>query len=152
MKNKELVLEARNRAGNYYKQGYNCAEAILMTCRELLAPELDPQIVKMATPLGGGIGRTGCLCGALNASIMGLGMLQGRTDCQTDRSNAGQHAANIHKLFTEQFGSPCCSELNFNDFDNVNHYRRCLKIVGGTAFLLFTYFQNQGWLPEESHV
>lgn len=145
-----LALEARNKAGDYYRQGYNCAESVLLTGRELLAPDWDLQIIKMATPLGGGIGRAGCVCGALNASIMVLGMLHGRTDCKTERREIGQHARKIYELFVQNFGSPCCSKLNFNEFDNEAHYRRCLKIVGGTAKILFEYLESQNLLPGQS--
>jgi C_GCAxxG_C_C family probable redox protein len=141
-------IEARNKAGEFYKQGFNCAESILLAGRELLAPDWDPRIVKMVTPLGGGIGRVGCFCGALNASIMILGMLKGRTDTATPRFEVGRHAARIHDLFFQEFGSPCCRDLNFSEFDNRAHYVRCLKIVGGTAQLLFEYLANNDLLPE----
>lgn len=142
-----LALEARDKAGNYYRQGFNCAESVLMAGRELLAPELSPEIVKLATPLGGGLGRAGCVCGALNASIMALGMIQGRTDSSTDRRETSQHAAKIYELFVQKFGSPCCRELNHHEYDNDVHYRRCLKIVGGTAQILIEYLANENLLP-----
>jgi C_GCAxxG_C_C family probable redox protein len=140
--------DARNKAGGYYKRGFSCAESILLAGRELLAPEWDLQILKMATPFGGGLGRAGCICGALSASMMVLGMLHGRTNCDVDRSGVGQHAARIHSLFLETFGSTCCSVLNHNEFDNNSHYVRCLKIGGRTAELLFKCLMEQDLLVE----
>ena len=102
----------------------------------------------MAAPLGGGIGRVGCLCGALNASIRILGMLKGGTETATSRHDVGHHAAKIYDLFFQKFGSPCCRNLNFNEFDNRDHYVRCLKTAGGAAQRLFDYLETSGLLLE----
>ena len=81
----ELIKQARDKAGNYFKEGYNCAEAVFLAFRDFLAPEMDPGMVKLVTGFGGGIGHGGCVCGALSGSIIALNMLKGRTSKEGDR-------------------------------------------------------------------
>ena len=78
----EMSIEMRNKAGNYFKEGYNCAEAIFLTYRELLDPKMDPAMVSLFTGFGSGIGESGCMCGALTGSIAALNMIKGRTTNQ----------------------------------------------------------------------
>jgi hypothetical protein len=76
-------------------------------------------------------------------------MLKGKTETATSWHDVGHHDGRIYELFFQKFGSPCCRNLNFNEFDNRDHYVRCHKIVGGTAQLLFDYLGTSGLLPEE---
>ncbi len=108
----EKSIEMRNRAGNYFKEGYNCAEAIFLTYRELLAPEMDPAMVKLFTGFGGGVGEAGCMCGALMGSIAALNMLKGRETNQTSRNEAYRLAREFTEKFTEKYGATCCRALN----------------------------------------
>ena len=126
----EMTIEARNKAGNYFKEGYNCAEAIFLTYRELLAPELDPAMVKLMTGFGSGIGESGCMCGALTGSIVALNMVKGRTTNQLSRNEAYQLAREFTELFTEKYGVTCCRSLNPYPFETKEHLTNCLKITG----------------------
>lgn len=136
----ELIRQARNKAGNYFKEGYNCAEAVFLTFREYLAPEMPPETVKLVTGFGGGIGRAGCMCGALSGAIISLDMLKGRTSKEESRDEAYLCTKEFHNRFKEQFGSTCCRVLNKgNTFDSREHMLGCLKITGNTAKLLMEY-------------
>ncbi|AEG15667.1 C_GCAxxG_C_C family protein [Desulfofundulus sp. TPOSR] len=139
----DLALEARNRAGNYFREGYNCAESIFLTFRELVVPEVERDLVRLATGFGGGLGHAGCLCGALTASTMVLGLLCGRTDHRQDRYRAYGLAKDFHDRFEEKFGATCCRALNPHPFDTPEHLRYCLKITGNTARLLMEYLQEK---------
>lgn len=57
-------------------QGFNCSQAVFSTLAEPLG--LDPALaLKIASPFGGGIGRTGETCGAVSGALMALGLSLG---------------------------------------------------------------------------
>lgn len=140
----ELILAARNKAGDYFRQGYNCAESIFLACRDLVAPELDAGLVKMFTVFGGGLGHAGCVCGALSAAEMIISYYTGRTSNQEDREVSYQAAREFHDLFAERFHGTCCRSLNPHTFDTPEHLRNCIKITGNTGKLLMEYLTQKG--------
>ncbi len=138
-----LSIEARNKAGNYFKEGYNCAEAVFLTYRELLAPDMDPAMVKLMTGFGGGLGESGCMCGALAGSIVALNMLKGRTTNQTSRDEAYQLAKEFTDKFTEKYEVTCCRVLNPYPFETREHLTNCLKITGNTSKMLMEFLNEK---------
>jgi len=143
MTGEELVIEARNRAGNYFREGYNCAESIFLAFRELLLPQVDRGLVRMTTGFGGGMGHAGCMCGALTASGLVIGFLAGRESHTEDRYRTYDLTRLFHDRFEEKFGVTCCRSLNPHPFDTPEHLRNCLKITGNTAKLLMEYLQEK---------
>ena len=137
-----LATEARNKAGNYYRAGFNCAESIFLTFREYLAPEISPETVKLVTGFGGGLGHAGCLCGALTGSVVALNMLKGRTSSQEKRDVAYDLVRRFHDHFEEKFGYTCCRALNPHPFDTKEYFKHCIKITGNTAKLLMEFLQE----------
>lgn len=140
----EMAAEARNKAGNYFKEGYNCAEAVFLTYRELLAPEMDPSMVKLVTGFGGGVGESGCMCGALTGSIVALNMIKGRTTNQVPRDEAYRFAKEFTEKFTEKYGVTCCRALNPHPFETREHLTNCLKITGNTSKMLMEFLGEKG--------
>ena len=140
----EMSIEARNKAGNYFKEGYNCAEAVFLTFRELLAPEMDPAMVRLMTGFGGGVGEAGCMCGALTGSITALNMIKGRTTNQVPRDEAYQLAKEFSEKFTEKYGVTCCRALNPHPFETREHLTNCLKITGNTSKMLMDFLDEKG--------
>lgn len=143
---KDKAMEARNVAGGYFKEGYNCAESIFKTFKPLVAPDMDESTVRMFTGFGGGFGHAGCTCGALAASVAVLGMLKGRVSVKEDRNPAYNIAKEFHDKFEEKFGATCCRVLNEYPFDSKEHLRNCLKITGNTAKLLCEFLDEKGLL------
>lgn len=144
----DAALEARNAAGNYFREGNNCAEAIFLTFRDILAPEIDRNMVKMFTGFGGGLGQAGCICGALSAAVAALGLVKGRTDKADDREPAYLVARKFHDRFEEKFGGTCCRVLNTHPYDTPEHLRNCIKITGNTSKLLMEFLQEEGLYPK----
>lgn len=139
----EMSIEARNKAGNYFKEGYNCAEAVFLTFRELLAPEMDPSMVRLMTGFGGGVGEAGCMCGALTGSITALNMIKGRTTNQVPRDEAYQLAKEFAEKFKEKYGVTCCRALNPHPFETREHLTNCLKITGNTSKMLMEFLSEK---------
>jgi len=49
MDEQNLATEMRNRAGENFRNGFNCAEAVFTAFREMVAPDLKPELVRMFT-------------------------------------------------------------------------------------------------------
>lgn len=145
----DITLEARNRAGNNFKEGLNCAESIVRAFNELCNNPMNPEIVRMATGFGGGLGHAGCMCGALAGSSMVLGILKGRTSATEDREPTYELSKEFHDRFDSKFGATCCRVLNPYEFDSPEHLRNCLKITGGTAKLLMEFLQEKKLYAEK---
>jgi len=141
--NSEMITVARNNSGNYFKEGYNCAEAIFLTFKEILAPEMDSGMVKLVTGFGGGVGESGCMCGALTGSVIALNMIKGRTTNFESREEAYQYAKEFSDRFTEKFGATCCRALNPYPFESREHLVNCLKITGNTGKLLMEFIMEK---------
>ncbi len=142
--NEELIAEARTKAGNYYRNGYNCAEALFLTLREYVAPELSEDMVKLVTPLGGGVGRSGCLCGSLSGAVIIVGAVKGRTSPEGSRRGSYDLAGEFHNRFKQEFGSTCCRVLNKLDYHDPARGKVCMKIIGNSAALFMRILQETG--------
>ncbi|MFZ5596279.1 MAG: C-GCAxxG-C-C family (seleno)protein [Bacillota bacterium] len=137
-------IEARNRAGDYYRKGYNCAESMFLAFRELLGLDVPAEMVRMATGMGGGLGHAGCMCGALNGAAMIIGMLKGRTSAEESRDGTYSLTREFHDRFEAGYGYTCCRSLNPYPFDSREHLVNCLKITGGTAKMLTEFLNEKG--------
>ena len=72
-------MTKRELAINYFKQGYNCAQAVALAFSDEMG--LDTEVVAMmSSPFGGGMGRMREVCGAVSGMIMVLGKLEGSYD------------------------------------------------------------------------
>ena len=139
----ESKLDAKRLAGQNFKDGYNCAEAILRAFRESYNLDISDEALKMASGFGGGLGHAGCMCGALTASVMVLGALEGRTDSSQSRDTVYSSASQFHDKFANKFGGTCCRFLNPHPFETKEHLRHCLKITGNTAGMLSEFLAEK---------
>ncbi|MDI6822404.1 MAG: C-GCAxxG-C-C family protein [Actinomycetota bacterium] len=128
--------KARLLAEKNFRSGFNCAESVLVTFCQLTGRPID-EVLPLTTGFGGGIGRSGCLCGALAGAIIAIGLLHGRRSPKSDKHPAYDHASKLHKRFVTKFGSTCCRVLNKMDFKSEEHVKRCANIISETAGLLF---------------
>lgn len=144
--NQDLTTAARNKAGEYFKQGYNCAEAVFRAYLDLIPNDFGPDAARLATAMGGGLGRAGCACGALTGAEMVLGMIAGRDSASEDLNRVYQFSGELHDRFKAKFGSTCCRSLNKGDYQSQDHFRRCLKITGGASMLLMQFLLEHSLL------
>ena len=89
--------DCAEKAGVLFDGGYNCAQAVL----QATTGRSDPELLAMAEAFGGGIGASGCLCGAVTGGVMALG-LSGKGDC----------GGKLVAVFREEFRTTCCRGLS----------------------------------------
>ena len=74
--------------------------------------DLDPRLVRMATGFAGGVGESKQeMCGALNAGVMIIGALYGRSSLEEDDLPAQRLAARYRERFAAELGTSHCSPL-----------------------------------------
>jgi len=88
---------AGEQAGEYFDQGYNCAQSVLLAA----CGECRPDLLEIAKSFGAGIGGARCLCGAVSGGVMALS-LKGK----------GRQSDRLVAAFRQRHRSTCCSVLS----------------------------------------
>ena len=70
---KDICKLASDYAIENFKNGLNCAESVYNALIRAGALDADPETVAMCLGFGGGVGLSGCICGALAASVIANG-------------------------------------------------------------------------------
>jgi len=115
-------LNCAERAGELFDRSFNCTQAVL----QATTGRSDPELIAMAEGFGGGIGDSGCLCGALTGGVMALG-LAGRS---------GESRQLIDE-FREAFRTTCCRGLSKDyRWQSKEHLANCRRITCQTAAMV----------------
>jgi C_GCAxxG_C_C family probable redox protein len=73
---------------------------------------LDSDIIpRIASPFGGGLGRSGMLCGVVSGTLMALGILKGRDSAEERVEPVLEEARAFVLKFEERFGTVECRDL-----------------------------------------
>lgn len=159
MENQKICELASEYAIENFKNGLNCAESVYNgLIRAGALGDVAPETVAMVLGFGGGVGLSGCICGALAASVVANGAKYGRPDPYSVPEEvrgteiAEKYYARYNNLiydFTEANGSPLCKDIcsKFEDFHSKERKVGCLKMIGATAELACKYLQMT---PEEA--
>jgi C_GCAxxG_C_C family probable redox protein len=123
------IDEGVETARKCWAQKLNCAESVLRGACYSQGIELPDVAKRMATPFGGGVGRSEDLCGALAGGVLAIGASIGRIRPEDDRLISYNAAGELHRRFLERFGSTSCKVLNRSDFKSSEHRTRCGKFV-----------------------
>lgn len=96
------VNERMERACDYFKKGYNCAQAVVMAFDDVM--EQSPEaLARLTAPFGGGMGRMREVCG----TVSGMTFLAGAISPAVDPSNLEERKANyaLVQRFADTFRS-----------------------------------------------
>jgi C_GCAxxG_C_C family probable redox protein len=91
--------------------GYTCAQSVLSAFAEDLA--MPEEFVRVAAIFGGGVARSGAMCGGLTGALMVLGVKYGmKSPEDQETKEKGYELANILiERFKEKNGAVTCKEL-----------------------------------------
>lgn len=94
------IEERVERARNYFLEGYNCAQAVVMAFDDIMAMDVVT-LARFAAPFGGGMGRMREVCG----TVSGMTMVAGAIEPSVDPKNMSQRQANyaLVQAFAERF-------------------------------------------------
>ena len=79
MTTEEQIEAIRQRARKNFSLGYNCAECVVEAVLGLVETGLPPEVKKVATGFGGGVGLFGDTCGAVTGAVIAVGAVHGRS-------------------------------------------------------------------------
>lgn len=82
---------------------------------------------RVASGFGGGIGRTGLVCGAITGAVIAAGSRYGKGTPDSDRDRLYEIAGSLVRSFKERFGSANCRELIEVDLADPAERKRALK-------------------------
>ncbi|MBN1124235.1 MAG: C_GCAxxG_C_C family protein [Sedimentisphaerales bacterium] len=106
------MSETTDRAVALFEKGYNCSQAVLAVFAEQFGMDFDTAL-KVASGLGGGIGRMGQTCGALTGAYMVLGLA-----CGTENASDKLTKETVYDLivrmaerFAQRNGTTECKDL-----------------------------------------
>ena len=147
--------EYREKASSYFKEGYNCAQAVLLTFASDCGLD-DTTALRIASSFGGGMGRLREVCGAVSGMFMAAGLLYGY-ESKDDREGKIAQYTLVQELaakFRDKNGAIVCRELlGLNHKTDVpvpeertpQYYqkRQCTELVGDAAEILAEYITER---------
>lgn len=142
------MMTKEEKAKSFFKEGYNCAQAVFMAFADDLNIDKDT-LLKLTSSFGGGMGRLREVCGAVSGMFMVAGMIHGYND-PNDNHAKTKHYRRIQKLatqFIENHGSIICRDLlglTVKSDEPVpvqrtaDYYKKrpCVQLVGDAARIL----------------
>jgi len=116
------------KAVEYFMNGYSCSESIIKECidKGLCGADFLPA----ATAFSGGIG-SGCLCGAISASLMIIGRLYGKENQFNNEVCARKLALEFMEKFKAAHKCTCCKILSKGfEMHSPERKKHCSNFVG----------------------
>jgi C_GCAxxG_C_C family probable redox protein len=112
MTKEEKIEQIRQRARKNFSLGYNCAECVFEAVLTLTETGFPPEVQKLSTGFGGGMGLFGDTCGAVSAAILSVSAVHGRSSLPE-----GEGKEAVKKAAAELYGTPGLYRL-FNQIPN----------------------------------
>ncbi len=147
-------MDKKELAESYFLKGYSCSQAIILSFKDYVKNIDEKTLLKISSPLGGGLGRLRQTCGAFSTACLVLGYLYGNDS--NDIKKKEEIYKRVHELaesFKKEFGTISCKEiLNFKD-DKTSYVpdkrtteyyktRPCKYVIGYTAKILEEYIKS----------
>lgn len=130
-------------AARYFGAGYNCAQSVLLAMAEKRGIDVPDKMVAACTAFTGGLGKSGCLCGALAGSSLLIGLVEDRGFAR--KSRTFDRTNHFHDLFKKNFGGTCCRVLRHGiGYDDPELSSHCCRITSQAAQLLDDYLFPSG--------
>lgn len=149
-------MTRKEQAIEYFKQGYNCSQAVVLTFKDILTIDAE-ELCKIASPFGGGLSRMRETCGAVSGMVLVLGNLIGYSTPELGeiKHELYKNTQEILKIFENRYGSLTCRNLlnlsvkhddpkpSPRDHDFMSK-RPCPELIGGAAEILEEYLIKIG--------
>lgn len=134
--NKDVIIEnVRKQAEGYFDRGeFFCSEAVVHTINQLLDNPFPEEVTKLASGFPIGLGKSGCLCGAVSGGSMALGMVYGRNHGDPMKDKMFPISALLHDYIRDTYKSTCCRVLIKDyEFSSPERKSHCVQITGEVA-------------------
>lgn len=107
-------MNKKDKAINFFRSGYSCSQSVLMS----FAGESEEH-ARVASALGGGMGRLQKTCGAVTGAYLWFGMAYGAPGIPSaeEKNLVYDRVREFNRLFVERNGSDLCSILLGEDLN-----------------------------------
>jgi len=124
----------KEKAVNYYKQGFSCSESVVHAAID--QGLCDKNLLSIATVFSGGMS-SGCLCGAVAGAQMVLGANFGKGNPKGNEESARVKAKEFIDEFKSKRKATCCKVLSAGyDFSSPERKQNCACLVEECAQIL----------------
>lgn len=95
-----------------FESGYNCAQAVFATYADIFGLDKETAL-KLASPMGGGVGRMREICGTVSGMAMLAGLKDGNTnpDDEKAKEKIYELVREMSDIFRTENGTIICREL-----------------------------------------
>lgn len=139
---KEIDLyKLQHDAEDAFRGGFYCCEALMSAFIDDFELDVPREIIRMSSGMAVGVGKSGCVCGALNGGIMALGLIFGRDEpkgpADPQSVKVMQLTKELHAWFKVATGknSACCRVLTREfDMGKGEHKPQCIRFTGLAAW------------------
>lgn len=135
------MSEAANKAVEYHKKGYNCAQAVACAFCDRLGRD-EKEVFEIMEAFGFGMGTMGT-CGAVSAMAAVVGMVEsdGALDNPGSKKTSYKAVRGLIEEFADKNGSVICRELKGVDTGEV--LRSCNGCVMDAAEIAENYLDGK---------
>lgn len=136
------MSDAANKAIEYHKKGYNCAQAVACAFSEKLGRD-EKQVFEIMEGFGLGMGNMNATCGAVSAmaAVVGMDSSDGNLDKPATKKDTYKKIRSLTEKFAEKNSSLVCRELK--GVDTGNMLRSCNGCIADAADILEEYFREK---------
>ncbi|MBQ2283710.1 MAG: C_GCAxxG_C_C family protein [Agathobacter sp.] len=105
-------MTRKEKAMNYFLEGYNCSQSVVLAFADLLEMEPD-QLARLSSAFGGGMGRLREVCGSVSGMFIVLGILFGYDDPKENegKKELYEKVQELAHRFEAENGSIVCRDL-----------------------------------------
>lgn len=139
---------------NFY-EGYNCTQAVILAFSDLIPMDKN-NLLRMVSPMGGGMGRLREVCGGVSGMFLVLGMIYGYSDpkARDEKAELYGRVQELAARFEEKNHSIVCRELlglsekrqqPVPEERTQEYYKKrpCPELIGMAAEILDHYLSEQ---------
>lgn len=121
---------AYDQAHANFKQGYNCAQSVLLAVGGALQEELPGEMIEATAGFSGGIGFSGDVCGAVNGAVLAIGIFLSRKGVRAKA--IPRVSAEFARWFAQEYGTTNCHTLRAGrSFGSTRDL--CARVTAATA-------------------
>jgi C_GCAxxG_C_C family probable redox protein len=108
-------------AGTVFSQHYNCSQSVFSAFADQLGMDRETAL-KLASPFGGGVARSGGICGAITGALLALGLARG-AQAPAGKEDIYRLSQEFMRLFEEKHSTILCRDLIDCDLSTVAGYQ-----------------------------
>ena len=129
------MKELRQEAEDLFRSGkFFCSEAVFYVINRHLGNPVPESVVRVASGFPIGIGKTGCVCGALSGGVMALGLKFGRSAPGDQAPKILELSGKLTERFKARFAHTCCREITKAvQFASQDRREKCIAITGAVV-------------------